>query len=390
MNVKPTIQRLMWGLSAALIVVASILLLAGDGKVVIREKPETATDPLNGTYLINGMKITLNNGRHEMEASPGSATKIKTSLQGPLVYANVNDDGHEDAAFILIHDPGGSGIFYYVAAALRLDGLYQGTNAVFLGDRISPQGLHIRNGLVAVNFADRRPGEPMSAPPTVAKSKYMFIEKNELKEIPPLMPGEQIREGWVIIGHEVRSIAPCPENREHWLLGGSPALKEIVVAYHEALPRPRPYTPLFMILTGWPTAPPQEGFGADYDFAFFATQFIRIWPRGNCRSDKIYLESPLPGDDIDSPLQIHGHAQGTWFFEGDFPIFLLDSNDQIIATKFATAQKDWMTDKFVPFRGTITFEKPPSGGMGTLILKKSNPTGLPEHDDVLEIPVSFE
>ena len=42
----------------------------------------------------------------------------------------------------------------------------------------------------------------------------VFIEKNELKEIPPLMTGEQIREGWVIMGHEVRSIAPCPENRE--------------------------------------------------------------------------------------------------------------------------------------------------------------------------------
>jgi hypothetical protein len=145
-----------------------------------------------------------------------------------------------------------------------------------------------------------------------------------------------------------------------------------------------------MILTGWPADPPQEGFGADYDFAFFATQLVRVWPRGNCRSDKIYLESPLPGDTIKSPLRIHGHARGTWFFEGDFPVFLLDSNHQIIATKYATAQEDWMTDKFVPFEGTITFEKQPSGGVGTLILKKSNPTGFPEHDDVLEIPVSFD
>jgi hypothetical protein len=89
-----------------------------------------------------------------------------------------------------------------VAAAFRLDGLYQGTNAVLLRDRIFPQGLHIQNGLVLVTFADRRPGEPMSAPPTIAKLKYMVVEKNEWKEISPLITGEQIREDWVVIGQD--------------------------------------------------------------------------------------------------------------------------------------------------------------------------------------------
>jgi hypothetical protein len=387
---KPAIHRLLWGISAVLMTAASILLLVGDGKIAVREKIETATDPINGTYLINGMKITLHNGSHEMEAAPGSATKIKTRLHGPLVSANLNDDSQEDAALILIHDPGGSGTFYYVAAAVNVDGLYQGTNAVLLGDRISPQNLQVRHGLISASYYDRRSEEPMIVPPSVARSKHLIIEKNELKEIETLEAEEQIWEGWVVVGHEVRSFSPCPGNREHWLLGDSPALKRIRAAYGEALPKARPYAPLFMILVGRPANPPNEGFGADYDLAFFATQFVRVWARGNCKSDLIYLESPLPGEFIDSPLEIHGYARGTWFFEGDFPVFILDSREQIIAAKFATAQKDWMTDKFIPFAGTITFEKPESGGRGILILKKNNPTGYPEHDDVLEIPVSFE
>ena len=48
-----------------------------------------------------------------------------------------------------------------------------------------------------------------------------------------------------------------------------------------------------------------------------------------------------------------------------------------------------MTREFVPFEGTLEFEKQVSGNSGILILKKDNPTGKPERDDSLEIPVSF-
>jgi hypothetical protein len=49
-----------------------------------------------------------------------------------------------------------------------------------------------------------------------------------------------------------------------------------------------------------------------------------------------------------------------------------------------------MTDEFVAFEGTLEFKKPSSGDKGMLILKRNNPTGLPEHDDALEIPVFFK
>jgi hypothetical protein len=47
----------------------------------------------------------------------------------------------------------------------------------------------------------------------------------------------------------------------------------------------------------------------------------------------------------------------------------------------------------VPFEGTITFSDPSwdedFSKSGTLIFMKDNPSGLPEYDDTLEIPILF-
>jgi hypothetical protein len=48
-----------------------------------------------------------------------------------------------------------------------------------------------------------------------------------------------------------------------------------------------------------------------------------------------------------------------------------------------------MTEEFVPFSGTLEFDRPAYGDRGSLILKKSNPSGLSERDDAYEIPIRF-
>jgi hypothetical protein len=52
-----------------------------------------------------------------------------------------------------------------LAGALNINGKFHGTNAVLLGDRITPLDLQIRNGVLITKYADRRPGEPMTATP---------------------------------------------------------------------------------------------------------------------------------------------------------------------------------------------------------------------------------
>jgi|GEM_PF-238385 len=363
-------------------------LQAGDERIPISGNG-AAADPRNATYTVEGRRIPLRDGRHEAEAAPGSAAKAVTAVLGEPASGDLEGDGDEDAVLFLVHDPGGSGTFYYVAASINEGGRYRGTDAVLLGDRISPGQIGIRNGVVFVDYADRHPGEPMAAKPSVARTKILTLRDGRLTEIGPIGEGEQVVEGWVAVGHEVRSFAPCGGKANLWLSGDSPAMNDIVAAYRRVLPDPEPYRPLFMTLSGTFGKPPAGGFGADTAGTFSATQLLRVSPKGNCRSNLIVVDTPAPGAMVSSPLVIRGRARGTWFFEGDFPVVLLDAKGNVVAKRFCTAKGEWMTKDFVPFEGTLTFEKPVSGGRGALVLKKDNPADLPEHDDALEIPLFF-
>ncbi|MBN2306590.1 hypothetical protein JXD20_01260 [Candidatus Peregrinibacteria bacterium] len=106
----------------------------------------------------------------------------------------------------------------------------------------------------------------------------------------------------------------------------------------------------------------------------------------------IILETPQAEENIISPLTIKGKARGNWFFEASFPVILANWDGVIIAETTAQAQGDWMTEDYVPFEAVLDFEKPDTSisNRGALILKKDNPSGLPENDDALEITIYFE
>ncbi|MCF7845291.1 MAG: Gmad2 immunoglobulin-like domain-containing protein [Candidatus Pacebacteria bacterium] len=108
------------------------------------------------------------------------------------------------------------------------------------------------------------------------------------------------------------------------------------------------------------------------------------------KTDLIQLHSVQPDKKIESPLTITGEARGEWFFEAEFPV-TLTWDGEVIAQGIATAEDDWMTSDFVPFESVITFSVSEEmvGEEGVLSLHKSNPSGLPENDDVLEVPVIF-
>lgn len=106
------------------------------------------------------------------------------------------------------------------------------------------------------------------------------------------------------------------------------------------------------------------------------------------KMDLITISSPRPGTLVTSPLQITGQARGYWFFEASFPVKLLDAQGNELATGVVTAEGEWMTEEFVPFKAELTFSKP-AVSTGTLLLMKDNPSGLPENDDSLRVPVKF-
>ena len=377
------------------VIIVSLLLFGGGLSCA---KPESgspgpgasiADTPANASYIIENDRVQLDNGRAEWQAAPGSASKIKIALLGETIYGALNNDGDGDAVIFLTYQGGGSGTFIYLGAALLENGNYQGTNGVWLGDRIGQPTANIKNGLITISYLGRIPDEGMATTPSVEQTRYFILDHSTLREIKPAAD-EIVHQGWLTIGHEVRSFLPCDGKDELWLKGDSQALAEIITAYRETMTESPTYTPVFTVLTGKRTIPDTEGFGAEYKQALSSSRLIHIWPEGNCRSDLIILNSPLPGAIISSPLTITGRARGTWYFEGDFPIILEDGHGKNIAVSYATAKGEWMTPDFVGFEGIIQFKNQFSGQRGTLVLKKDNPTGLAKFDEVLEIPVNFK
>ena|SRR5690606_13896942 len=106
------------------------------------------------------------------------------------------------------------------------------------------------------------------------------------------------------------------------------------------------------------------------------------------KNDLLKVTNPAEGQLITSPLEITGDARGYWFFEATSSVELLDGNMDQIAKKYITATGEWMSEDWVPFSGTITFEDP-STDNGYLIMHRANPSGLEEHAMSYTVQVKF-
>jgi hypothetical protein len=140
-------------------------------------------NPLNATYNVGDDKVKLVDGKAiSKPAQPGSAIRTITKIVVRPASGDLNRDGKTDAAVVLMQDPGGSGTFYYIAAAVNVNGQAQGTNAILLGARIALRTVRIVSGQIIVTYADRKPSEPFAAKPTVPVTKRFVLQGQVLKE----------------------------------------------------------------------------------------------------------------------------------------------------------------------------------------------------------------
>ncbi len=141
-----------------------------------------AADFKDAAYEVGGRWLRLTNGVSEIEPAPGSASKVVTRYFGNEARGDLDGDGVEDVGFLVSQTAGGSGTFYYAVVATRTADGWVGTNGVLLGDRVAPQTTQFENGVLIVNYAERRPGEPMSAQPSQGISKRLRVVGGRLVE----------------------------------------------------------------------------------------------------------------------------------------------------------------------------------------------------------------
>jgi hypothetical protein len=127
----------------------------------------------NAIYEINGEMIAVAGG-----ANIGAG--IKADSKSGIMHRDINGDGTEDAVFILTSSSGGSGTFYYLVAAVKDKIMFVGTNAVFLGDRVSVTGISWTNGMIEVKYKTRRPEDAMTDAPTVQQTDYFIYSAGRL------------------------------------------------------------------------------------------------------------------------------------------------------------------------------------------------------------------
>lgn len=145
------------------------------------ETPAGKPDPSNGTFLIDGSEVALTNGVSRVENEAGLTTETLL-IKNKFAYGDLNTDGAEDVALLLEQSGGGSGTFIYLAAYISGPLNRKGSNAVFIGDRVAPQTLSLKNGVITLTYLDRNADEPFAATPTVSVTKQFVYKNGELVE----------------------------------------------------------------------------------------------------------------------------------------------------------------------------------------------------------------
>ncbi len=106
-------------------------------------------------------------------------------------------------------------------------------------------------------------------------------------------------------------------------------------------------------------------------------------------SARVKLTSPQKNTSVGATFLAKGEAPGNWFFEATFPVQVRDKDGNVIGRTHANAQGDWMTTEQVAFTATVNIEGGYTGP-ATLVLMRDNPSGLPENDDAVEIPITIQ
>lgn len=149
------------------------------GECAPESPPSLTWDVLRNTAYPNEWPsdgiAQLEDDEYREKYMPDSATEMRIGLAPYRLFGDLNGDGADDAAVILVADPGGSGTFYYLSAVLNQNGDPKPAGSQFLGDRVFFRDLSIDDGHILIELDIVRPDDPMCCPTDHKRQTYAVI-----------------------------------------------------------------------------------------------------------------------------------------------------------------------------------------------------------------------
>lgn len=138
-------------------------------------------------YRVEGLerRVRLVDGRWAGRASPASAQPGPT-LRLAFDFAargDLDGDGREDAVVVLLHEPGGSGVFVHLAVLSERKGRAVNVATQLLGDRVQVRELRIAAGRLEADLVEAGPGDPVCCPTRTVRRAWT-LEGGRLRAQP--------------------------------------------------------------------------------------------------------------------------------------------------------------------------------------------------------------
>jgi uncharacterized membrane protein len=117
-------------------------------------------------------KVQLTNGIYREKIVPDSATELVIRLNDTIAFGDLNNDGVNEAAAILITDGGGSGTFRDLVVLTDCNGLPKHIATATLGDRVRVQSLSVQSGHILLEMITHGTDDPMASPSLQVRKQF--------------------------------------------------------------------------------------------------------------------------------------------------------------------------------------------------------------------------
>lgn len=138
-----------------------------------QQPPLTQETIASLTYRINDRAVRLTNGRFDSGKPPVDPEHLTVAVER-AVFGDLDGDGSDDAAVILVWSGGGSGFFYELAAVANRKPSPIHLTSADLGDRVVIKAVTIQSGRIIVEMLEHAPTDPACCPTKKTVRTYVL------------------------------------------------------------------------------------------------------------------------------------------------------------------------------------------------------------------------